>query len=213
MAAKIRLGDLLVRAGVLTPTQLEAALAEQRRWGGRLGRVLVQMQFVSEAVLIRALSKQLGIRAADLDVPAVPDALMKKLSSQLLKNHGVCPERYEPAQNVLHLAMADPSNVAVIDEVRFRCGVRVEPAIASERQIQEAITRLFGEASLDRVAHREVEFQTPMPAGPPSPLPSQWAELEGTQHQQEKALRALVDLLIEKGVFTRAQYLELMSKR
>src|SRR5207245_5322013 len=79
---RIKIGDLLVRAGVITELQLKAALAEQQQWGGKLGDILVRMEFLTEEVLVRALSKQTGIARADLSgeadktalgvVPAIP---------------------------------------------------------------------------------------------------------------------------------------------
>src|SRR5919204_6477003 len=63
---RIRIGDLLVKAGVITELQLKAALAEQQQWGGKLGDILVRMEFLTEEVLVRALSKQTGIARADL---------------------------------------------------------------------------------------------------------------------------------------------------
>src|SRR5438477_557874 len=63
---RIKIGDLLVKAGVITELQLKAALAEQGQWGGKLGDILVRMEFLTEEVLVRALSKQTGIPRADL---------------------------------------------------------------------------------------------------------------------------------------------------
>src|SRR5438105_13280402 len=63
---RIKIGDLLVKAGVITELQLKAALAEQTQWGGKLGDILVRMEFLTEEVLVRALSKQTGIPRADL---------------------------------------------------------------------------------------------------------------------------------------------------
>src|SRR5436305_15351739 len=63
---RIKIGDLLVKAGVITELQLKAALAEQQQWGGKLGDILVRMEFLTEEVLVRALSKQTGITRADL---------------------------------------------------------------------------------------------------------------------------------------------------
>ena len=63
---RIRIGDLLVKAGVITDLQLKAALAEQSQWGGKLGDILVRMEFITEEVLVRALAKQTGIVRADL---------------------------------------------------------------------------------------------------------------------------------------------------
>src|SRR5207302_11237508 len=63
---RIKIGDLLVKAGVITELQLRAALAEQGQWGGKLGDILVRMEFLTEEILVRALSKQTGIPRADL---------------------------------------------------------------------------------------------------------------------------------------------------
>src|SRR2546423_9931184 len=68
---RIRIGDLLVKAGVITELQLKAALSEQQQWGGKLGDILVRMEFITEEALVRALSKQTGIARADLT--AKPD--------------------------------------------------------------------------------------------------------------------------------------------
>src|SRR2546423_14249702 len=72
---RIKIGDLLVRAGVITEFQLKAALAEQQQWGGKLGDILVRMEFLTEEVLVRALSKQTGIARADLGGEADKRAL------------------------------------------------------------------------------------------------------------------------------------------
>ena len=72
---RIRIGDLLVKAGVITELQLKAALAEQQQWGGKLGDILVRMEFLTEEVLVRALSKQTGIARADLTGDADQRAL------------------------------------------------------------------------------------------------------------------------------------------
>ena len=65
--ASIRLGDLLIKAKVITDSQLKSALAEQAKWGGRLGEILVRMNIVTEDMLVKALSKQLNLPAVNLD--------------------------------------------------------------------------------------------------------------------------------------------------
>ena len=147
MAGKIRLGDLLVRAGVLDELKLKAALAEQQRWGGRLGRILVDMNFVSEDLLTKALSKQLGFPRATFSEMNIPAAVLAKVPADFARSNACCPEHYDPVRKLLTVAMADPTNVPVADELRFKTGLRVEATIAGEVQISRAIDQLYGTRS------------------------------------------------------------------
>lgn len=147
MAGKIRLGELLVRAGVLDELKLKAALAEQQRWGGRLGRILVDMNFVSEDLLTKALSKQLGFPRATFAEVNIPPAVLAQVPADFARSNACCPEHYDPARNLLTVAMADPTNVPVADELRFKTGLRVEATIAGEVQISVAIDKLYGNRS------------------------------------------------------------------
>src|SRR5262249_24891744 len=110
MAARIKLGELLVRAGGLDEFKLKAALAEQQRWGGRLGKILVEMNFVSEDLLVKALSKQLGIPRAKLETANVPNDVLAKIDPSFAANNAICPERYFADKKTLVVAMADPTN-------------------------------------------------------------------------------------------------------
>lgn len=143
MAARIKLGELLVRAGVLDEFKLKAALAEQQRWGGRLGKILVEMGFVAEELLVKALSKQLGIARAHLESASVPAEVLQKIDPTFAMNNAVCPERYLADKKVLVVAMADPTNVGAVDELRFKTGLRIETVLAGELEISQAIDRVF----------------------------------------------------------------------
>ncbi len=147
MAGKIRLGELLVRAGVLDELKLKAALAEQQRWGGRLGRILVDMNFVSEDLLTKALSKQLGFPRATFVEMNIPASILAKVPADFARSNACCPEHFDPARNLLTVAMADPTNMPVADEIRFKTGLRVEATIAGEAQISRAIDSLYGTRS------------------------------------------------------------------
>ncbi len=216
MVSRIRLGDLLVRAGVLTSTQLSAALTEQKRWGGQLGRILVEMNFISEPLLVRALSKQLGMEQAKMRELKVPSAIVSSLDFSFLRKASCCPLKADVAQRVLWLAMADPTNLKTVDEIRFRTGYRVEPLIAGETEIGRAIDRLEQKPN-----YPEVEIPHGPPANPTTPPKMPVATtgdivaasyLRSHQARQERALRVMVDLLIEKGLFTREEYLELLKR-
>ena len=147
MAGKIRLGELLVRAGVLDELKLKAALAEQQRWGGRLGRILIDMNFVSEDLLTKALSKQLGFPRATFSEVNIPSSVLAKVPADFARSNACCPEHFDAPRKLLTVAMADPTNVPVADELRFKTGLRVEPTIAGEIQISMAIDHLYGTRS------------------------------------------------------------------
>ena len=262
MATRIRLGELLVRAGVLDEFKLRAALAEQQRWGGRLGKVLVDMGFLSEDLLVKALSKQLGVSRADMAQASVPSELIEKLELSYLREHAVCPVQYDVRRKIVVLAMADPTNIQASDEIRFRTGLRIEALIAGEQEISNALDRMTGPSSFDGALARvrtlssdQMAYRAAMAASglsvdgdnagegvverhpanasrPPNGAPdsspvaapvkesaamtpaveSLADRMESAQRQQHRAVRAMVELLIEKGVFSKDEYLRLVNK-
>src|ERR1700716_2080933 len=122
---RIKIGDLLVKAGVITDLQLKAALSEQQSWGGKLGDILVRMEFLTEEVLVRALSKQTGIPRADLNDEPGRDAL-KLVPSEVAEELGVIPVEYQPDGRLLVMAMSDPMNLGVTDHLRSLTKCKVE---------------------------------------------------------------------------------------
>src|SRR5260370_35384398 len=126
---RIKIGDLLVKAGVITELQLKAALAEQSQWGGKLGDILVRMEFLTEEVLVRALSKQTGIPRADLTgegdrtaLALVPPVVAEEL--------GLVPVVAKEQGHGLVVAITDPLNTAVPDHRRSLTGSRAAPQLA-----------------------------------------------------------------------------------
>src|SRR5213596_2421420 len=98
---RIKIGDLLVKAGVITELQLKAALAEQQQWGGKLGDILERMQYVNEDVLVRAISKQTGIARADLSQPILVSALAA-IPREIAEEHDVLPLALADEGRTLH---------------------------------------------------------------------------------------------------------------
>ncbi|MEQ8978164.1 MAG: hypothetical protein RL846_09565, partial [Deltaproteobacteria bacterium] len=143
MATRIRLGELLVRAGVIDELKLKAALSEQQKWGGRLGKILVDMSFVSEDLLVKALSKQLGVSRATFTGGPLPAEIVDKIDVQFAKSNELCPEAYDESRRVLVVATADPTNVTAMDELRFRTGLKIETTIAGHREIEAAIAKML----------------------------------------------------------------------
>src|ERR687884_412642 len=106
---RIRIGDLLVKAGVITELQLKAALAEQSQWGGKLGDILVRMEFLTEEVLVRALSKQTGIPRADLGGESEKAAL-SLVPAEVAEEFCLVPTGVKDDGRTVVVAMSDPLN-------------------------------------------------------------------------------------------------------
>lgn len=139
---RVRLGELLVKAGVITDVQLKAALQEQKQWGGKLGDVLVRMKYVSEDIFVRALSKQLGLTRANLNDGIALEALAK-IPSEVAEEYEIVPVALSDDGKTLFIATADPLNLTVVDYVRSITKCRVVPQVASAGAVRAAIAKLY----------------------------------------------------------------------
>lgn len=137
-----RLGEILVQAGVLDEPRLRAALAEQRRWGGPLGRILVDMKLVSEDAMVQALSHQLNFPAVNLDARQIASDVLDLVPGELAEQHSIVP--FNVQGKFLDVAMADPTNLGIIDELRIRTRLNVRPYLAGPKMIERAIARYYG---------------------------------------------------------------------
>jgi type IV pilus assembly protein PilB len=137
-----RLGELLIHENLITREQLNEALAYQRANGGRLGSCLVRLNFVSEDSLTATLSRQYGI--ASINLPYFePDAeVIKILPREIAYKYQVIPLSREGT--ALQVAMSDPNNVVVLDDLKFITGMTIEPMVAAESQLREAIDKFYG---------------------------------------------------------------------
>lgn len=225
---KLRFGEILVRAGLLDETHLKAALAEQRKWGGRLGRILVEMGFVDEPTVVAALSRHLGIPAIDLEASPPPMESARLVPVQDCERYGVFPIVGYPERKVLKLATSDPTNVEALQQIEFRTGMKIEPVIASITDIERAIRRYYYGDSPERsggtmdlpddseqlvvesgVRLEEAAEVPPPPAiAAPGDLQARVAKLEELADRQARALRALVEMLVEDGKLDRSSFVK-----
>lgn len=151
IAQKKKLGELLVEKKYISNEQLERALAEQKSSGNKLGRCLVKLNFISEDRLIEILSAQLEIPAVRLDNLEIDGAVASRLTEDICRHYKIVP-LYE-RDRVLTIAMADPSNLRAIDHIKFKVQMDVESMMAPEKDINQALDRLYGLAgeSLNRL--------------------------------------------------------------
>lgn len=137
-----KLGELLMSNGLISNQQLDEALQHKKEHKGRLGTSLIRLNHINEKVLATFLSKQYGIPAISLDSPNVPAELIKMIPQSLCERHMLIPISME--DNRLNIAVADPTNVAAVDDVRFICNLDVNVFIAPESAIQRAIEECYG---------------------------------------------------------------------
>lgn len=140
--ARKRIGEILIQAGVLDSAGLRAALTEQRRWGGPLGRILVDMKLVSEDALVRALSQQLNFPVVNLDKLTIAPEVLDLVSGDLAEQHSIIPFNVEG--KFLDVAMSDPTNLGIIDELRIRTQLNVRPYLAGPKAIERTLARCYG---------------------------------------------------------------------
>ncbi|CAN5389104.1 type IV-A pilus assembly ATPase PilB [soil metagenome] len=143
MSAK--LGEILVRENLITPQQLRETLEYQRSNGGRLGSNLVRLGYVSDDVVTAVLSRQYGVPSINLDLFQIETEVIKLISEDVALKYSVLPISKIGA--TLTMAMADPTNVFAMDDIKFMTGLNVEPVIASETSIQLAIAKYYSGSS------------------------------------------------------------------
>jgi hypothetical protein len=158
--ARKRLGEILVQAGVLSERSLQAALNEQRRWGGPIGGILVEMGLVPEETMVQALSRQLNLPMARLDDRDIGREILDLVGGELAEQHRLIPFNLEG--KFLDVAMSDPTNLGIIDELRIRTQLNVRPYLAGPHAIDKALHRLYGRGGPDfsyRLGNRPDDMQ------------------------------------------------------
>jgi type IV pilus assembly protein PilB len=141
MASSGRLGELLLREKLITPLQLQQAIEEQKSGGGRLGYQLTKMGFIEENELTAFLSKQYGVPSIDLNEFDIEPEIIKLIPKEVVLKHQVIP--INRTGSTLIVAMADPSNIFAIDDIKFLTGYNVEVVVASEQAIEGAVEKYY----------------------------------------------------------------------
>jgi type IV pilus assembly protein PilB len=234
MRAKPRLGELLVESGVIDAAQLQSALGEQRQWGRPLGMTLVRMGFIDEDTLIHTLAAQLKLPVVKLSGKRVAGEVLERVPYDLAEKHRCIPllVNDEGGQQVLYLGMEDPANLEAIDEIRFRVASKVKPVLVAPSELAEALKTHYQwaaeaaerypeatsasdekEARVESepefiVRHSESEAFAAEPASAP---PTRSAPQRKAGVPPAAILRALSQLLVEKGVITRHELVERVS--
>jgi len=143
----LRIGELMVKNGLITMDQLAKAVEEQKRHGGKLGTILVRMGILEERELLEFLSRQFRIRAVELDHAQIQPELIKLIPSNLAKKLMILPIKREGA--TLTVAMCDPAQLSALDDIKFMTGYNIEPVLVKESSLVEALKRYYGGKGLE----------------------------------------------------------------
>ncbi len=157
-----RLGELLLDAKKLTEKDLLRALTEQKKYGDKLGKVIVKLGMLSEKEIIDTVSKQLNIPIIDLKALEIPEEVVSLITADIAKNSMLIPvmRRY----NVLKLAMVDPLDIDAMDNVARMVKMEIEPLIVTEDELKQALEKYYGlktivEETLDRIREQELTLE------------------------------------------------------
>src|SRR3954452_6029602 len=137
----VRIGELLLKEKRITPEQLQEALNYQKTNGGKLGYNLVKLGFVKDEEITALLSKQYGVPSINLTQFEIDPAIVKLIPAETAQKYQIVPLSRSGA--TLTIAMTDPTNVFAMDDIKFMTGYNVEPVVASETAVSEAIHRYF----------------------------------------------------------------------
>src|SRR3989475_13312019 len=138
-----RLGEILIKESLITSDQLRQALEHQKANGGRLGTCLMKLGFISDDEITGVLSRQYGVPSINLKFYEVDASVIKLIPQDTAVRYQIVP--LSRVGSTLTIAMTDPTNVFAMDDIKFMTGFNVEPVVASETAIAEAISKFYGE--------------------------------------------------------------------
>jgi len=229
--ARKRLGDILIEAHLLDEAKLQVALAEQQTTGMPLGRVLVDLNYITEAVLLKALSKQLNLPIVDIKRVVPEPEVVALLPRDFALRHKVLP--FKRDVSFICVAMSDPTDAGVTDQIRDMSHLVVSPYLVGEDDLVRALQRAYpagaaGRGTVPPPADRpRRKTRTSLSVIPQfagtdarldeaekaiATLAARCEQLEKLHTRDEGVIRQLCLLLIEKRVVTRDEILQRVNK-
>jgi len=183
----VRLGELLTKASLISQDQLKEALKMQKETGGKLGETLIKLGFVSEEDITECLSQQFGVPSINLAHFEIDSGVIKLIPADVARKYNILPVNKTGA--TITIAMADPTNVFAMDDIKFMTGYNVEQVVASELGIKAAIDNYYGTTSSLELKKVMEDLQQ-----------SESADLEVLEEEEEMDLEQLADSAEEAPV-------------
>lgn len=218
MAKRKKIGEMLVEKKIISQLQLDRTILEQNQWGGRLGKNLVKLGFVGEITLLKFLSKQLSLPCVDISKINLSKKVYALLPASLAKEHSVFPLdlRQDGANKKIYMAMSDPTNFNAIDDIRFQTGHPVNPVIATETQIETAISKYYDNNLEKRIA--PLKAKLPITISKELEIITEPTLKQGSSTKKNailkknQELQAVTQLLIKKGIITKEELMAEIRK-
>ncbi len=139
----MKLGEALVKEGIITRQQLNQALERQVVYGGRIGTNLIELRFISEEELTRFLGRFFNITPVKQEmVAAIPPDVINSLTPDIVNRYKILP--FKKDRNRLHTAMLNPRDIKEIDEIRFTTGFDIIPYVITELRLLHCLERYYG---------------------------------------------------------------------
>ena len=201
--AYMRLGDLLIAAGVIGQEELQKALSIQKQTRERLGDVLIENGMITERQLIEALQMQLGVDFVDLTAVSIPLELAKFVPRSIAKKYCVVPVKL--VKDELYVAMSDPLNFVAQEEIKAASHKQVVPMIATRRATESAINTLYGNEgaarAIEEMKREAGDSQTDI-------IPAQMVQTADNAANEAPTIR-FVNSVIERAIAERASDIHL----
>ncbi len=190
---RVRIGDLLIEQGMITPEQLNIALEEQKVRKTKLGETLIALNFITVEDFAGVLSRQLGIESVNLRETGLQDQAIALVPEDIMKKHELVPFKIdEEDAGILCVAMSDPLNLSAIDDIGLITNMDVRPYFASASQIAMQLDRMFGKKeAIKAAAQYEKEHADEL---------SEIEEFEGTTEVDNAPIVKIVRTMLEQAV-------------
>jgi type II secretory ATPase GspE/PulE/Tfp pilus assembly ATPase PilB-like protein len=186
-----RLGELMVKANLITPQQLKKALQTQELDGGRLGEILEKLNLVNEETLTNFIAKQQGLKVINPAQIVWPDTLIKKIPKSLIEKHTFLP--LAKHDDILVIAIPDPTDFNAIEEIQLAIDMRIEIVLAYRSALKKAIREVFGETAKDTLSNSVSAY-----------------DFDGSSPE---TVKALIDILMKKKIITGEELAEKINKQ
>ena len=195
-----RLGEILVKEKLIDADQLKKALDYQQQNGGRLGACLMKLGFITDDEITEVLSRQYGVPSINLKYYEVDPAVIKLIPQDTAVRYQIVP--LSRVGSTLTIAMTDPTNVFAMDDIKFMTGFNVEPVVASESSINEAIAKFYGDVeSVEELSKVMKDLNADDPADLELAAEEQEMDLASLEKAAEQApIIKLVNLVLTDAV-------------
>ncbi len=209
--SKKRLGEMLLDEGLINDFQLAIALGEQRQYGGKVGTALVKKGFLKEADLAYTLEGQLGVKWISLKGHEASPEAMGVLQADVAKKYNVFPVALDG--NTLTVAISDPTDIAVIDTLRFMTGKNVRVVLALNSEILLSIARHYeNDYVADKAFTEAAETSKVVPPNAGAVHPHHAGHSRSGSEELRHLVHSLIHLLQEKDVISRKELLAVLRR-